>query len=176
MTARSFGAVLQAHAIGGRAGEPAISYPGETVSWAELDARSAAGARRLIALSVKPDDFVAVALPNGIDHHISSFAAWRAGATPCVLPKKLPGRELAQIVELEGMSEGAVGKRRCRRTGASKLRSQDRARTVAADMARELLHTAAPGQTAAEQGYGNGIDHARLGHGDHGRWDILVAQ
>ena len=100
MTARSFGAVLQAHAIGGRAGEPAISYPGETVSWAELDARSAAGARRLIALSVKPDDFVAVALPNGIDHHISSFAAWRAGATPCVLPKKLPGRELAQIVEL----------------------------------------------------------------------------
>jgi bile acid-coenzyme A ligase len=99
MTARSFGSVLQRHAAAA-ADDPAISYPGETLSWAELDARSAAGARRLIALGVEPDDFVAVALPNGIDHHISSFAAWRAGATPCILPKKLPGRELARIVEL----------------------------------------------------------------------------
>ncbi len=100
MTARSFGAVLQAHAAGAQGGEPAISYPGETLSWAELDARSAARARRLVELGVKPDDLVAIALPNGVDHHISSFAAWRAGATPCILPRKLPGRELAQIVEL----------------------------------------------------------------------------
>jgi bile acid-coenzyme A ligase len=100
MTAHSFGGVLETHATGARAGEPAISYPGETLSWAELDARSAAAARRLIALGVEPDDFVAIALPNGVDHHVSAFAAWRAGATPCILPKKLPGRELAQIVEL----------------------------------------------------------------------------
>ncbi|MGN6268520.1 MAG: AMP-binding protein [Sphingomonas sp.] len=100
MTAHSFGRVLETHATGARAGEPAISYPGETVSWAELDARSAAAARRLIALGVESDDLVAVALPNGVDHHVSAFAAWRAGATPAILPKKLPGRELAQIVEL----------------------------------------------------------------------------
>jgi bile acid-coenzyme A ligase len=97
MTAPGFGAVLQAHA--GRAA-PAISYPGEMLRWAELDARSAAAARRLIALGVEPDDLVAIALPNGAEHHISAFAAWRAGATPCILPRKLPGRELAQIVEL----------------------------------------------------------------------------
>ena len=97
MTAPSFDAVLQAHAS--RTGT-AIAYPGETLSWAELDARSAAGARRLISLGVEPDDLVAIALPNGVDHHVSAFAAWRAGATPAILPKKLPGRELAQIVEL----------------------------------------------------------------------------
>jgi bile acid-coenzyme A ligase len=95
--APDFSSVLRAHA---ETAGPAISYPDATLSWAELDARSAAGARRLIALGVAPGDFVAIALPNGVDHHISAFAAWRAGATPCILPRKLPGRELARIVEL----------------------------------------------------------------------------
>jgi len=100
MTAPAFGSVLQGHAAGAQGRRPAISYPDGTVSWAELDARSAAAARHLIALGIDLDDFVAVALPNGVDHHVSSFAAWRAGATPCILPGKLPGRELEQIVEL----------------------------------------------------------------------------
>ena len=100
MTAPGFGAVLQRHAAGERADEPAISYQNEALSWSELEERSAAAARRLIALGIKPDDFVALALPNGVEHHVSSFAAWRAGATPCILPQKLPGRELAQIVDL----------------------------------------------------------------------------
>ena len=46
------------------------------------------------------NDLVAIALPNGIDHHIASYAVWCAGATPCILPAKLPGRELAQLIEL----------------------------------------------------------------------------
>ena len=96
----SFGKVLQAHAEGAAAAGPAISYPGESLSWIDFEARTAARARRLIALGVKPDDFVGIALPNGIEHHVSSFAAWRAGATPCILPIKLPGSELAQIITL----------------------------------------------------------------------------
>jgi bile acid-coenzyme A ligase len=99
LMASSFGEVLRAHAAA-RGDEPAISYPGETLTWAELDERSAARARRLIELGVEPDDFVAIALSNGAEHHVSSFGAWRAGATPCILPTKLPGRELAQIVEV----------------------------------------------------------------------------
>ncbi|HWE44572.1 MAG TPA: AMP-binding protein [Caulobacteraceae bacterium] len=98
--ALSFGAVLQSHAAGARAGEPAIAYPGQSVSWTEFEARTASLARRLIRLDVAPDDLVGVALPNGVEHHLSSFAAWRAGATPCILPTGLPGRELAQIVQL----------------------------------------------------------------------------
>ncbi len=54
----------------------------------------------MIDRGVKTDDLVAVALPNGVDHHIASFAIWRAGATPCILPAKLPGREFAQLIEL----------------------------------------------------------------------------
>jgi bile acid-coenzyme A ligase len=95
----AFGEVLQAHSAALR-DAPAISYPGETLTWAELDSRSAPRASQLIELGVKPDDFVAIALPNGVEHHVSSFAAWRAGATPCILPTKLPGRELAQIVSM----------------------------------------------------------------------------
>jgi len=97
----SFGEVLKAHAEGGAgAAGPAIAYPGESLSWVEFEARTAARARHLIALGVKPDDFVGIALPNGMEHHVSSFAAWRAGATPCILPTKLPGSELVQIIAL----------------------------------------------------------------------------
>lgn len=100
MTDPSFDQILAAHGLASGADETAITYPGERLSWAELDARSAARARRLISLGVKPDDLVAIALPNGVEHHVSSFAAWRAGATPCILPTKLPGHELAQVIEL----------------------------------------------------------------------------
>jgi bile acid-coenzyme A ligase len=97
--AKSFGSILDGLARE-RPDETAVIYAEDRLSWAELAERSAARAQRLIGLGVRPDDFVAIALPNGIEHHVSSFAAWRAGATPCVLPMKLPGRELAQIIEM----------------------------------------------------------------------------
>lgn len=100
MTDPSFDQIMAAHGSGPGANETAITYPGERLSWADLDARSAARGRKLAALRVEPDDLVAIALPNGIEHHVSSFAAWRAGATPCILPTKLPGHELAQVIEL----------------------------------------------------------------------------
>ena len=98
--APGFGSILERHASGPRAGFPAITYGGDTLSWAALETRSAARARQLIDNGVLPDDLVAIALPNGVDHHISSFATWRAGATPCIISGKLPGRELDQILEL----------------------------------------------------------------------------
>jgi bile acid-coenzyme A ligase len=100
MTDPSFDQIMAAHGSGPAAAETAITYPGERLSWAELETRSTARARRLVSFRVEPDDLVAIALPNGIEHHVSSFAAWRAGATPCILPTKLPGHELAQVIEL----------------------------------------------------------------------------
>jgi bile acid-coenzyme A ligase len=97
---RSFGEVLQGHASGARADEIAVSYPGAQLSWKQLDARSRTRAKRLVSLGVSPNDLVAVALVNGIEHHVNSFAAWRAGATTCVLPTRLPGSELQQILEI----------------------------------------------------------------------------
>jgi bile acid-coenzyme A ligase len=97
---RSFGETIAALAAGEHADDPAISYPDRTISWREFADHTAARAHRLIELGVKPDDMVAIALPNSVEHHISSFAAWRAGATASVLPTKLPGRELTQVIEL----------------------------------------------------------------------------
>lgn len=98
--APSFGSLLKAKAAGAAGDDEAIRYPEGVISWREFEARTAALAWRLIDLGVKTDDLVAVALPNGFDHHIASHAVWRAGATPCILPAKLPGREFAQLVEL----------------------------------------------------------------------------
>lgn len=98
--APAFGGVLKARAASDAGGDQAIRYPDGALNWRAFETRTAALAQRLIDHGVKADDLVAVALPNGVDHHIASFAVWRAGATPCVLPAKLPGREFAQLIEL----------------------------------------------------------------------------
>lgn len=98
--APTFGGVLKARSASNAGGDEAIRYPDGALSWRAFEKRTAALAQRLIDHGVKTDDLVAVALPNGVDHHIASFAVWRAGATPCVLPAKLPGREFAQLIEL----------------------------------------------------------------------------
>jgi bile acid-coenzyme A ligase len=100
MMAPSFGSIVKARAAGEAGGAEAIRYPEGVISWSGFEARTAALARRLIDRGVKADDLVALSLPNGLDHHIASFAVWRTGATPCILPAKLPGREFAQLVEL----------------------------------------------------------------------------
>lgn len=98
--APTFGGVLKARAASDAGGDEAIRYPDGALSWRVFETRTAALAQRLIDRGVKTNDLVAVALPNGVDHHIASFAVWRAGATPCVLPAKLPGREFSQLIEL----------------------------------------------------------------------------
>ncbi|MBA2933524.1 AMP-binding protein [Sphingomonas sp. CGMCC 1.13654] len=96
----SFGTVLKARGSSERAGAIALRYADDAISWGELDRRSDARAGQLLALGVAPNELVAISLPNGVAHHIWSFAAWKAGATPCVLPTRLPGHELQQMVDL----------------------------------------------------------------------------
>lgn len=96
----SFGALLHRHASGDQADADAIRYGDDAVSWRELDRGSDARAAQLIAAGVEPNDMVAISLHNGIAHHEWAFAAWKAGATPCVLPAKLPGTELHDIIGL----------------------------------------------------------------------------
>jgi bile acid-coenzyme A ligase len=79
---------------------PALTYPDGSLSWAELDRRSNRRARALAALGVKQDDLVAVMLPNGVEFHEAVVGVWKAGATPCLLPPKLPGREASDIIAL----------------------------------------------------------------------------
>lgn len=80
--------------------DTAIRYGGDHISWSELNERSTARALQLRDTGVRPNDFVAIAMANGIAHHEMALAAWKAGATPCILPSKLPANELAQILEV----------------------------------------------------------------------------
>ena len=96
----TFGAVLARHAAGAKGAETAVEYGDERLSWAELYDRSGRRARQLVELGVRPDEMVAVILPNGVAFHEAVFAVWRAGATLCVVSSRLPPSELAEILAL----------------------------------------------------------------------------
>jgi bile acid-coenzyme A ligase len=61
---------------------PMLTYEGTTLSRAELEARSNRLARAYQELGVKADDFVTIALPNGIEFIEAAFAIWKLGAIP----------------------------------------------------------------------------------------------
>ena len=99
MTAKAIGAIVRGHAET-RGEAAALTYPDGTLSWAQLEARSNQRARQLRSLGVKQDDLVAVMLPNGWEFHEAVVGVWKAGATPCILPSALPGREAADVLAL----------------------------------------------------------------------------
>ena len=99
MPVQSIAAIIQEHARRNGAA-PAVTYPDGTLTWSELDRRSNQRARLLASLGVKRDDLVAVMLPNGSEFHEAVAGIWKAGATPCILPSKLPGREASEMMEL----------------------------------------------------------------------------
>ncbi len=79
---------------------PALTFEGETLSFAELDRLANRLARHLAGLGVVTDDFVTVAEPNGVGFVASVLACWKLGAVPQPVSARLPDRELAAIVEL----------------------------------------------------------------------------
>jgi bile acid-coenzyme A ligase len=99
MPVQSISAIIEAHAR--RKGTaPAVTYPDDTLTWSELDRRANQRARLLASLGVKRDDLVGVMLPNVSEFHEAVVGVWRAGATPFILPSKLPGREASEIIAL----------------------------------------------------------------------------
>ncbi len=70
------------------------------VTWRELDAESNRVARAYAELGVKQNDFVTIALPNGIEFFAATFATWKLGATPQPVSAKLPKFERDQLIEL----------------------------------------------------------------------------
>lgn len=91
----------------------AIYHEGETITWSELDRASNRLARVYESLGVGQDDFVTIALPNGIEFFLSTIATWKVGATPQPVSAKLPQFERDQIVEvgapklITGVSSGS---------------------------------------------------------------------
>ncbi len=83
---------------------PMLTYEGTTLSRADLEARSNRLARAYQGLGVKADDFVTIALPNGIEFIEAAFAVWKLGAIPQPVSYRLPDTERSAIIELAGPS------------------------------------------------------------------------
>jgi bile acid-coenzyme A ligase len=78
----------------------ALVHEEASLTWGELEARTNRLARAYQALGVKKDDFVTIALPNGIEFFEACLATWKAGATPQPVSSRLPKFERDQIVEV----------------------------------------------------------------------------
>src|SRR5258707_12429068 len=91
-------------APGPRAGEvpvlPAVTVAGSSVTRGELDRRSSRLARAFAAEGVGPEDLVTIAMPNSVEFVEAAVACWKLGAVPQPVSARLPGRELATIVEV----------------------------------------------------------------------------
>src|SRR5262245_23072036 len=81
-------------------GRVAVHHEGDEITYAELDASSNRLARAYAELGVEEEDFVTIALPNGIEFFESSFAIWKLGAVPQPVSAKLPKFECDQIIEI----------------------------------------------------------------------------
>lgn len=99
MALQSIASIIQGHAQR-KGATPAVTYADGTLTWNELDRRSNRRARLLASLGVKQDDLVAVMLPNSCEFHEAVVSVWKAGATPLILPSKLPGREASDLLAL----------------------------------------------------------------------------
>ena len=69
---------------------PAVTIDGVSTSRAQLDAASNRRARALAALGVGQDDFVTLALPNGLEFYETAFAVWKLGATAKIATDSAP--------------------------------------------------------------------------------------
>ena len=78
----------------------ALVHESAKISWRELDARSNRLARAYARLGVKANDFVTIALPNGIEFFAANFAVWKLGATPQPVSAHLPKAERERIIQL----------------------------------------------------------------------------
>jgi bile acid-coenzyme A ligase len=99
MPTQSISSIIQDHARR-KGAEAALTYPDGSLTWGELDRRSNQRARLLASLGVVKDDLVAIMLPNGCEFHEAVVGVWKAGATPLILPPKLPGREASEMLVL----------------------------------------------------------------------------
>ncbi|NKU63846.1 AMP-binding protein [Rhodococcus hoagii] len=87
-------------------GGVAVRAAGVEITYAELDARSSALARRLISLGCGPEDAVAVLLPRSIDSVVALWAIAKTGAAYVPVDPELPPLRLAQHLDVVGFAIG----------------------------------------------------------------------
>ena len=66
----------------------------------EFDLASNRLARAYQQLGVGVDDLVTIGLPNSVEYYVVCAAVWKAGGIPNPVSRRLPGDELAELVDL----------------------------------------------------------------------------
>lgn len=95
----------------------ALVTSAQSVTRAQLEARSNRLARAYAGLGVREDDLVTLALPNGAEFFTACLAIWKLGATPQPISSRLPESERQAIVALAqprlvvGVDSGEFGAR-----------------------------------------------------------------
>jgi bile acid-coenzyme A ligase len=79
---------------------PAVTHEASTITRRQLDLSTNRLARVYRDLGVEQDDFVTIALPNGIAFYEAAIAIWKLGATPQPVSARLPFLERDAIIEL----------------------------------------------------------------------------
>ncbi|WP_346168555.1 condensation domain-containing protein, partial [Streptomyces javensis] len=77
----------------------AVVAGGVSLSYGELDARADRLARLLADRGVRPEAFVAVALPRSVDLVVALLAVWKAGAAYLPLDTEYPADRLAYMLQ-----------------------------------------------------------------------------
>ncbi|MBQ1117161.1 non-ribosomal peptide synthetase [Streptomyces sp. C3-3] len=124
--------------------DPAVVFEGTTLSYAELDRRANRLAHHLVSAGVRPEDFVALALPRSADLAVAVLAVHKAGAAYLPVDPDYPAERIAYM--LDDARPGVV---LTTAALADTLPSGDRAaRIVLDDPATAALLAAAPGDAA----------------------------
>lgn len=109
MARQSFSRIIADRARNDPAQAIAVDAEGDLTA-SELDRAATSLAHALIDSGVRPDDTVAVALPNGRDFLIACAGIWRAGATPQPVPPTLTDDERGHLERL-ALPAAAIGLR-----------------------------------------------------------------
>ncbi|MFC0106253.1 amino acid adenylation domain-containing protein [Kibdelosporangium aridum] len=78
--------------------QPAVTFDGETLTYAELDARANRLAHHLVAKGVGPDELVGVCLERGLDLPVALLGVLKAGGAYVPLDPDYPADRLAMVL------------------------------------------------------------------------------
>jgi long-chain acyl-CoA synthetase len=81
---------------------PALLFKGSKITYGQLEKESDSLAAALVAIGVKPDDRVALCLPNCPQFVIAEFAAWKAGAIASPFNPTYTDREIGEALRATG--------------------------------------------------------------------------
>jgi amino acid adenylation domain-containing protein len=129
---------------------PALEYPDAAWTYGELDARANQVARRLMAIGVRPGDFVGLAVGPSAAMIAALVGILKAGAAVAPLDPEYPAERLVGMMDDAGIRVVVTGRGHpaAVRAGRAALDLVDDAGAIAAEDASPLPRLTAPGSVA----------------------------